>query len=42
MLHGAGKGILFRAKKELVESEKGKLLSAENYSQLKKILANYL
>lgn len=39
MLHGADKGILFRAKKELVESETKKgLLSAENYSELKRIL----
>lgn len=39
MLHGADKGILFRAKKELVEAEKPKgLLSAENYKELKVIL----
>jgi len=43
MLHGADKGILFRAKKELVESEKPKgLLSAETYSELKKLLASLL
>jgi phosphoserine/homoserine phosphotransferase len=43
MLHGADKGILFRAKKELVESEKPKgLLSAENYEGLKKILVKII
>jgi phosphoserine/homoserine phosphotransferase len=43
MLHGADMGILFRAKKELVESEKPKgLLSAETYSELKNILINLL
>ncbi len=34
MLHGADKGILFRAKPELVEKEKG-LDSAETYDELK-------
>jgi len=43
MLHGANKGILFRAKKELVESEKPKgLLSATDYEELKKIIENLL
>jgi len=43
MLHGADKGILFRAKKGLVESEKPKgLLSAETYSELKNILERLL
>ncbi len=40
MLHGAKVGILFRAKKELVESEK--LPHAETYEELKKILAPLL
>lgn len=40
MLHGADKGILFRAKKELVESEKSKgILSAETYSELRDLLS---
>jgi len=39
MLHGADKGILFRAKRELIEQEKSKgLLVAKNYKDLKKIL----
>lgn len=39
MLHGANKGILFRAKKELVDAEKPKgLLSASDYDELKEIL----
>lgn len=37
MLHGADKGILFRAKPELVKTEKH-LLSATNYTELKKLL----
>lgn len=41
MLHGAGKGILFRAKGELVKSEP-KLLSAKTYEELKKILVDVL
>jgi phosphoserine/homoserine phosphotransferase len=41
MLHGAGKGILFRAKEELVKSEP-KLLSAKTYEELKKILVKVL
>jgi phosphoserine/homoserine phosphotransferase len=42
MLHEAHKGILFRAKKELVEQEKEKLLSAKNYEELKKLLTEIL
>jgi len=43
MLHGSDKGILFRAKKELVEQEKsGGLLVAKNYKELKKILESLL
>jgi phosphoserine/homoserine phosphotransferase len=39
MLHGADSGILFRARKELIEKEKsGRLLIAKNYEELKKIL----
>ncbi|VVB79422.1 Phosphoserine phosphatase [uncultured archaeon] len=41
MLHGAGKGILFRAKEELVRSEP-KLLSVKTYEELKKILVKIL
>jgi phosphoserine / homoserine phosphotransferase len=43
MLHGADKGILFRAKKELVDKETKKgLSSAKNYEELKKILSEIL
>jgi phosphoserine/homoserine phosphotransferase len=43
MLHGADKGILFRAKKELIKQEKEKgLLVAKNYKELKKILEQIL
>jgi phosphoserine/homoserine phosphotransferase len=43
MLHGADKGILFRAKKELVEKEKlNGLSSAENYEELKEVLKKIL
>ncbi len=42
MLHGADKGILFRAKQELVKKEKGKLDSARDYKELKEILEKYL
>jgi len=43
MLHGADKGILFRAKEELIEKEKkGGLLVAKNYEELKKILINFI
>lgn len=43
MLHGADKGILFRAKDELVAAEKPKgLLSAKTYSELKGILENLI
>jgi len=38
MLHGADKGILFRAKEDLIEKEKDKLVSAKNYEELKQIL----
>jgi len=39
MLYGADKGILFRARKELIEQEKSKgLLVAKDYKELKKIL----
>ena len=39
MLRGADKGILFRAKKELIEQEKkNNLLSCQTYPELKKIL----
>jgi phosphoserine/homoserine phosphotransferase len=42
MLHGADKGILFHAKPELVKQEKDKLLSAESYEELKRILEKFL
>jgi len=42
MLHGADKGILFRAKKELIQKESGKLNSAKSYAELKSILNNHL
>lgn len=42
MLHGANKGILFRAKKELVEQEKNRLDSAKDYEELKKIVEKNL
>jgi phosphoserine/homoserine phosphotransferase len=43
MLHEADEGILFRAKKELVEKEKANgLLSAKTYSELKQILVRFL
>ena len=43
MLHGATKGILFRAKKELVQEEtKNGLLSANSYKELKNILSKII
>lgn len=43
MLHGADKGILFRAKPELINQEKPNgLFSAKDYSELKKILIKLL
>jgi phosphoserine/homoserine phosphotransferase len=43
MLHGANKGILFRAKPELVKQEKPNgLSSAETYEELKKILTKII
>lgn len=42
MLHGADKGILFKAKKILIEQEKGKLDSAKNYEELKQVLGEIL
>jgi phosphoserine/homoserine phosphotransferase len=43
MLHGANKGILFRAKSELVKSETPKgLFSAKNYKELQLILEKFL
>jgi phosphoserine/homoserine phosphotransferase len=42
MLEGSDTGILFRAKKELVEQKKGKLVSAKTYEELKHILEKVL